>query len=581
MRVYMEIKAIISLLLILGIASASGYNGNLTLNISHGSTLDLTTNGSVVNGSWFFIFNFTPSAGTVYNFSYSIDGVWRVFPNTGTLYHPFGAYAQGGTSSGGDNNYTQSIGSSVSGADVTISLNRSGMANISTTFTIPLPNSTTYYPNTTYTLGGTNTTSNITLMWYYDGLTYNISEGSGTPPVLDLYINYTNVTTFSQWIVREYYLGLPTHSLVFEIYDYPTGTWESYYSIVGQGGFTIITVPVYDPTDHINTTLGGRVQTRIRHTGEGENSHRLQVDFAWLISGNNIGASTNLAGYVKANGTPTYIPFFSGSASLGDTTWFYNTTTNRTGINITSPTAPLEVNRYNATNKCAIQVDSLGTYCARESGTAYAGLYSTLKCADRESPLITVNAMFKGGLWVSSTNTTRTSYNLLQQDLTGIMERRPAACTYPAWDETENAMTYADDQIYCQFMNFELPWDYKNNGAVYTILNWISNERVATDVRWYYDVRCLKRCAELPNWETDGLEPKCVDVRPPYLETSLGRYVIQDVSATCRDMAAGDKVQIKLWRDNGDISTENALGLIFGLVYEQKDIGDANIIGRT
>lgn len=97
----MSFKGMFGILLLLSIASAS-YNGNLTLNISHGTTLDTQVNGSVVNGSWFFLFNFTPAAGQDYNFSYAIDGVWRVFPDTHTLYHPFGAFSIAGNSTGGN-----------------------------------------------------------------------------------------------------------------------------------------------------------------------------------------------------------------------------------------------------------------------------------------------------------------------------------------------------------------------------------------------------------------------------------------------------------------------------------------------
>lgn len=156
--------------------------------------------------------------------------------------------------------------------------------------------STTYYPNMTATLGGTNTTGNITLLWYYDERTYNITEASGGTPVLDFYINYTNVSTFSQWIIREYYLGSSSHQIEFEMYNYDTAAWESYYTIVGQTGFTFITIPIYNPTEHISGQL---VQTRFRHVQTGIASHRFYIDLSWLINGNNIGASTNLQGYAK------------------------------------------------------------------------------------------------------------------------------------------------------------------------------------------------------------------------------------------------------------------------------------------
>lgn len=250
----MRLMDFLPAMLLLGLPSAY-LSGNLTLVISHGATVDYnqTFTDAVVNGSWFFTFNFTPVSGTDYNFSYLINNMPYIFPETNTTYHPFGAYAQGSETS------------------------------------------TTYYPNTTLTTGGTNTTSNITLMDYYDSLTYNITEGNGADP-LTLYINYTNVTSFSQWVIREYYLGSASHNIQFEIYDYGSSTWESYFSIVGQLGQTWLTIPVYDTTDHIS---GGIVQTRMRHIENGITSHRLYVDASWLLEGNNIGASTNLAGYAK------------------------------------------------------------------------------------------------------------------------------------------------------------------------------------------------------------------------------------------------------------------------------------------
>jgi len=155
--------------------------------------------------------------------------------------------------------------------------------------------STTYYVNATYIVGGTITSTKLNDSYWYDGITYNVSEGNGGEP-LTLYLNYTNVTTFSQWVVREYYLGSSSHNIQFEIYDYTLSGWESYFNVVGQTGQTIISIPVFDSTDHVN---GGVVQTRLRHIENGITSHRLYIDFAWLVEGNNIGASTNLGGYAK------------------------------------------------------------------------------------------------------------------------------------------------------------------------------------------------------------------------------------------------------------------------------------------
>ena len=287
-------------------------------------------------------------------------------------------------------------------------------------------------------------------------------------------------------------------------------------------------------------------------------------------------------GNLTGTGAATYLAYWTNATNLANTSIFYNTTTNRLGFNITSPTAPIEVQRYNTSNNCAIQVDSPGTFCARQTNVAYPGLYATLQCADRASPLITVNAIFKGGLWVSSVGTARQSYNIIQRDLTAIQDQGQATCTFPNFDESEAGMIYADDSVYCQYMNFELPWDYKPNGLLIMTLNWLSKDAHSIDVRWHYDFRCLKRCAGETKWELDEiLDPTCVDAQPTYLETSYSHVPLNDASADCRDMAAGDKVQIRLWRDNSDPSTETAYGLIMSLIYEQKDIGDANVAGRT
>ena len=176
--------------------------------------------------------------------------------------------------------------------------------------------SITYYVNATSVTGGTITSTQINDTYWYDGITYNVSEGGGVAP-LTLYLNYTNVTTFSQWILREYYLGSASHNLQFEIYDYTSATWQSYFSVVGQTGQTWITIPIFDASEHIS---GGIVQTRIRHIETGITSHRLYIEVAWLVNGGNIGASTNLDGYAK------YLFGFNNFAGNGTFTTSQNVT---------------------------------------------------------------------------------------------------------------------------------------------------------------------------------------------------------------------------------------------------------------
>jgi len=156
--------------------------------------------------------------------------------------------------------------------------------------------STTYYLNSSAVTGGTYTDTNIiTDAWYYNGASLNFTEAGGANP-LDIYLNFTNVSSFSQLTMREYYLGSTSHHMQVQIWDYGDGAWEDYFDFVGQEGMNVIEIPVYDYLEHINNSI---VQVRLHHVQNGITSHRLYLDFAWLIEGSSVGASTNLDGYAK------------------------------------------------------------------------------------------------------------------------------------------------------------------------------------------------------------------------------------------------------------------------------------------
>ena len=159
------------------------------------------------------------------------------------------------------------------------------------------PTSTTYYLNSSAVTGGSYTDgSDVTSAWYYgDDLKLNFTEGGGADP-LDIYLNFTNVNDIDQLVMREYYLGSSSHFIQVQIWDYADSAWEDYFEFPGQSGFTIISIPVFDATDHIDS---GNVQVRLHHVQNGITSHRLYIDFVWLVEGNNIGGSTNLDGYAK------------------------------------------------------------------------------------------------------------------------------------------------------------------------------------------------------------------------------------------------------------------------------------------
>ena len=92
-------KTIMATLIMMCLASASYISGNVTLNISHGSTVDYTVTFIDMldaKGYGLTTFDFVPATGTTYNISFTINGEQYIFPDTGTAYHPFGAYASGG-----------------------------------------------------------------------------------------------------------------------------------------------------------------------------------------------------------------------------------------------------------------------------------------------------------------------------------------------------------------------------------------------------------------------------------------------------------------------------------------------------
>jgi len=158
--------------------------------------------------------------------------------------------------------------------------------------------STTYYPSSANVSGGTIVDNNIELMWYYNSGVFEVEEGNGVNP-LDLNILFTDVNSFDQLILREYYLGSSSHMIQVQFWDWVDGDWEDYFDFVGQSGYTVLTIPVYDPASHISPD--GNVLFRFHHIQNGISSHKLYIDFAWLLDGEVVGGSTNLDGYAKYN----------------------------------------------------------------------------------------------------------------------------------------------------------------------------------------------------------------------------------------------------------------------------------------
>jgi len=141
--------------------------------------------------------------------------------------------------------------------------------------------STIYYPSSVQTVYGTNTTSNLTLLWYNDGHTYNISESALANP-LDFRMNFTGVSSINKIFMREQYTGNAGHNIIVYLWDYTASTWESYFVITDQAAQVLTEIPVLDSANHVS---GGKVQLRFLHTGMGIATHRLYIDFAQVVQG--------------------------------------------------------------------------------------------------------------------------------------------------------------------------------------------------------------------------------------------------------------------------------------------------------
>jgi len=161
--------------------------------------------------------------------------------------------------------------------------------------------STEISPSGVQVINGTTTAGDLSSLQTYDDTPYTVREASGASP-LDVNVTFSGVTDISRLIIREYYLGSSSHHVLFQLWDWVESEWEDYWDIVGQDGYTVVTVPVLDPASHIGTGDNlGNVKLRLHHVQTGVSTHYLSLDFIQLVHGDFEGGSTNLAGYAKYN----------------------------------------------------------------------------------------------------------------------------------------------------------------------------------------------------------------------------------------------------------------------------------------
>ena len=115
----------------------------------------------------------------------------------------------------------------------------------------------------------------------YDGTTFNFSETAGTPG-LDLRINFTNITSFNQGVMRYKTSSLAGDYPIIQLWNYGTSEWEDYPEVAESLSFATITQPVFDATEHLQD---GVVQMRIYKASNGNINNHYYIDWIAIIKG--------------------------------------------------------------------------------------------------------------------------------------------------------------------------------------------------------------------------------------------------------------------------------------------------------
>jgi len=119
----------------------------------------------------------------------------------------------------------------------------------------------------------------------YDGVTFNVSEVSGSPG-LDIRLNFTgDFTTFNRGVMRYKTSGLSGDYPIIQMWDYDSGSWEDYPVIGEIESFATITQPVFDGSSH---TQGGVARMRIYKSSNGNTNNHYFVDWVSISDGVNI-----------------------------------------------------------------------------------------------------------------------------------------------------------------------------------------------------------------------------------------------------------------------------------------------------
>jgi len=145
--------------------------------------------------------------------------------------------------------------------------------------TIDLKLNTTYY-NASVVTNITGTSEGVIgNIQTYDGVSYNVSEVGSD---VDFRINFTGITDFNQVIIRYKSAASESHVLLVSIWDTATSSWESYTSLGETTDYHLVTLAVFDSTEHVSN---GIVQVRLTTTNVGSSTHKWQFDWIGISKG--------------------------------------------------------------------------------------------------------------------------------------------------------------------------------------------------------------------------------------------------------------------------------------------------------
>ncbi len=151
---------------------------------------------------------------------------------------------------------------------------------------------TTYYNLTaSIAIAGTITGGNLANTGHsdgeYDSISFNITEDAGSP-ALDLRMNFTGLTTFSQGIMR-YKTSEPLFgdTPVIQLWSYEESKWEDYPLVAESERWTVLVQQVFDADDHIQN---GTVQMRLYKSSNGNTNNDYFID--WIAISRGVGTPT-------------------------------------------------------------------------------------------------------------------------------------------------------------------------------------------------------------------------------------------------------------------------------------------------